>query len=115
MTRSITSPFAFATPLAARPLAAMLLLASLTTTSAQAQTFFDPPAPNMPYQAARHWYGYRVYYGYPYLSSYGPRHDPYWSYNSSYFPYQYHNDGSYYGLGYSGYAGDGWYGSYYYW
>lgn len=75
----------------------------------------NPPAPNMPYQAARFWHGYRIYYQYPYLSSYGPRYDPYWSYTTSRFPYLYQGDGSYYGLGYSGYAGDGWYGSYYYW
>lgn len=60
-------------------------------------------------------YDLRHYYLYPYHYSYGPRYDPYWSYTSSYFPARHYGDGSYYGLGYSGYAGDGWYGSYYYW
>lgn len=45
--------------------------------------------------------GRRTYRLYPYTYSYGHRHDPYWSYSSSYFPYGYQNDGSYYGLGYS--------------
>ena len=59
-------------------------------------------------------YNLRHYYLYPYHYSYGPRYDPYWSYNSSYFPETYYGDGSSYGLGYSGYSGNGWYGSYYY-
>lgn len=59
--------------------------------------------------------GRRTYRHYPYSYSYGPRHDPYWSYNASYFPYSYQGDGSYYGLGYSGYGGRGWYGNYWYW
>lgn len=59
--------------------------------------------------------GLRTYYDYPYTCSWGPRYDPYWSYKSSYFPEQYGGDGSYYGLGYSGTAGDGWYGTYWYW
>ncbi len=67
------------------------------------------------YEEARRWYGLRHYYGYPYHWSLGLRYDPYWSYNTSYFPETYHGDGSYYGIGYSGYNGDGWYGSYYYW
>jgi len=60
-------------------------------------------------------YDLRHYYGYPYHYSYGPRYDPYWSYTTSTYPALYDGDGSYYGMGYSGYAGDGWYGSYYYW
>ena len=67
------------------------------------------------YEDARRYYGLRHYYGYPYHWSLGLRYDPYWSYNSSYFPQTYDGDGSYYGIGYSGYNGDGWYGSYYYW
>ena len=59
--------------------------------------------------------GLRSYWLYPYYYSWGPRHDPYWSYKSSYFPESYGGDGSYYGLGYSGYAGNNWYGSYWYW
>lgn len=82
-------------------------LLALTTCTCAAQGFN--------YEYARKYQGFRRYYLYPYYWSYGPRYDPYWSYNSSYFPYQYHNDGSYYGIGYSGYAGDGWYGSYWYW
>ena len=67
------------------------------------------------YQQAQYWYGLRHYYGYPYQYSTGLRYDPYWSYNASYFPETYNGDGSYYGIGYSGYNGDGYYGSYYYW
>lgn len=82
-------------------------LALTLTASAQ---YFDPG-----YTDAMRYTSLRHYYGYPYSYSYGPRHDPYWSYNSSYFPDLYYGDGSYYGLGYSGYSGNGWYGSYYYW
>lgn len=67
------------------------------------------------YEDARRYYGVRHYSNYPYHWSLGLRYDPYWSYNSSYFPQTYGGDGSYYGLGYSGYAGRGGYGSYYYW
>ena len=67
------------------------------------------------YEDARRYYGIRHYSGYPYHWSLGLRYDPYWSYNSSYFPQTYDGDGSYYGLGYSGCSGGGWYGSYYYW
>lgn len=77
--------------------------------SASAQ-YFDPG-----YTEAMRYTSLRQYYGYPYRFSYGPRYDPYWSYNSSYFPELYYGDGSYYGIGYSGYNGNGWYGSYYYW
>lgn len=77
--------------------------------SASAQYF------SQDYQFAREYYGLRWYYLYPYKYSIGTRVDPYWSYASSYFPYPYHGDGSYYGLGYSGYRGDGWYGNYWYW
>lgn len=59
--------------------------------------------------------GRRSYRLYPYTYSYGNRVDPYWSYTASYFPYTYQGDGSYYGLGYSGYRGDNWYGNYWYW
>lgn len=59
--------------------------------------------------------GLRIYYNHPYVYSWGPRYDPYWSYKSSYYPQTYGGDGSYYGMGYSGYAGNGWYGSYWYW
>ncbi|MGI8905088.1 MAG: hypothetical protein ACR2IE_01195 [Candidatus Sumerlaeaceae bacterium] len=91
-----------------RTIIAILLLTTCSTTFPQAYGGFN-------YDYARQYQGFRRYYNYPYYYSWGPRYDPYWSYNSSYFPYQYHNDGSYYGLGYSGYAGDGWYGSYWYW
>ena len=59
--------------------------------------------------------GRRTYRLYPYSYSYGPRHDPYWSYSASYTPYSYQGDGSYYGLGYSGYYGQGANGNYWYW
>lgn len=59
--------------------------------------------------------GLRYYWGYPYFTSWGARHTPYWSYKSSYYPELYGGDGSYYGMGYSGYAGNNWYGSYWYW
>ena len=59
--------------------------------------------------------GLRHYWGYPYYYSWGARYDPYWSYKSSYYPELYGGDGSYYGMGYSGYAGNNWYGSYWYW
>ena len=59
--------------------------------------------------------GYRTYVGYPYRSSWGNRIDPYYSYSSTRQPYGYQSDGSYYGLGYSGYGGQGTYGNYWYW
>lgn len=59
--------------------------------------------------------GLRQYWGYPYYQSWGGCHHPYWSYKSSYYPEQYGGDGSYYGMGYSGYSGSNWYGSYWYW
>lgn len=59
--------------------------------------------------------GLRVYYDYPYAYSWGTRYDPYWSYTTSRYPDVYQGDGSYYGLGYSGYYGRDWYGSYWYW
>ncbi len=59
--------------------------------------------------------GRRSYRLYPYTYSYGNRVDPYWSYTASYFPYTYQGDGSYYGLGYSGYQGRGAHGNYWYW
>ena len=92
-----------------RILTGIVLLGALGVNAAQAQ-YFDPA-----YHRALRWNDLRHYYGYPYQWSVGPRYDPYWSYNSSYFPETYNGDGSYYGLGYSGYAGDGWYGSYWYW
>lgn len=67
------------------------------------------------FEDSRRWQNLRVYYGYPYTYSTGLRYDPYWSYNASYFPETYYGGGSYYGIGYSGYSGNGWYGSYYYW
>lgn len=85
------------------------LLIALSAGAASAQ-YFSPQ-----YENARRAYGLRYYASYPYEYSVGLRYDPYWSYNSSYFPQTYDGDGSYYGLGYSGYNGDGWYGSYYYW
>jgi hypothetical protein len=59
--------------------------------------------------------GSTTYWGYPYSHSYGYRVDPYWSYSSTRQPYAYQGDGSYYGLGYSGYSGDGAAGNYWYW
>ncbi|PKO19382.1 hypothetical protein CVU37_04100 [candidate division BRC1 bacterium HGW-BRC1-1] len=61
--------------------------------------------------------GYRNYVGYPYRSSWGYRIDPYWSYSSTRQPYGYQGDGSYYGLGYSRYGGQGnnYGGNYWYW
>lgn len=62
--------------------------------------------------------GWRCYWDYPYWHSIGPRYDPYWSYKSSYFPELYGGDGSYYGLGYSGWYGRGGtsdYGGWWYW
>lgn len=90
-----------------RTLVALALLGLASAASAQ---YFSKE-----YEEARRWYGVRHFSNYPYHYSLGLRYDPYWSYNSSYFPETYHGDGSYYGLGYSGYNGDGWYGSYYYW
>jgi hypothetical protein len=72
----------------------------------------EAPVKIIPYSEARQYYGIRFYnYGYPYRVSTGPRHDPYWSYNASYFPETYHGDGSYYGIGYSGGTASG----YWYW
>ncbi len=89
-----------------RLFAVLLLAVSAVPASAQ---YFSPQ-----YEELRRAYGVRHYSGYPYHYSTGLRYDPYWSYNSSYFPETYHGDGSYYGLGYS-YNGGGHYGSYYYW
>lgn len=89
---------------ASRSLLLAAILFSASAASAQSYALFDIDNPNL-----------RTYWGYPYTYSYGPRYDPYWSYKSSYFPELYHGDGSYYGLGYSGYSGRGWYGSYWYW
>ncbi len=67
-------------------------------------------------QPAHYRTGLRMYHLYPYQYSLGERYEPYWSYNSSYFPYNYQGDGSYYGLGYSGYGGQGGgMGGYWYW
>jgi hypothetical protein len=88
----------------------LLITAAPTVCQAELSPYFNPY-----YQHAREAYGLRHYYLYPYHYSVGTRYDPYWSYNSSYFPQTYQGDGSYYGLGYSGYAGDNWYGSYWYW
>ncbi len=54
-------------------------------------------------------------WGYPYSYHSGYRVTPYWSYSSTRQPYAYQGDGSYYGLGYSGYYGDGAAGNYWYW
>lgn len=62
--------------------------------------------------------GVRTYQLYPYQVSLGSgsRYDPTWSYNASYFPETRNGDGSYYGLGYSGYGNnDGGMGGYWYW
>lgn len=85
---------------------ALLFLITPATTSAH---YFSPT-----FEETQRKYNLRHYYLYPYHYSYGNRYDPYWSYTTSYFPQTYHGDGSSYGLGYSGYAGNGWYGSYYY-
>lgn len=95
------------THLIMRSLGAVALLSIASISAAQ---YFNPAFTEMQRK-----YDLRHYYLYPYNHSFGPRYDPYWSYNSSYFPETYYGDGSYYGLGYSGYAGNGWYGSYYYW
>jgi hypothetical protein len=54
------------------------------------------------------------YYDYPYTYSNGYRIDPYWSYTSTRVPSGYQGDGSYYGLGFSGWKGET-HGSYWYW
>jgi hypothetical protein len=58
--------------------------------------------------------GAHYYYGYPYTHSTGYRIDPYWSYTSTRVPSGYQGDGSYYGLGFSGWKGET-HGSYWYW
>ena len=92
--------------IAAFSLIAAMGVADAVTVQAQARYHgaYRYPAP-----------GYRTYVGYPYRSSWGYRIDPYWSYSSTRQPYGYHGDGSYYGLGYSGYWGQGTYGNYWYW
>jgi hypothetical protein len=54
------------------------------------------------------------YYDYPYTYANGYRVDPYWSYTSTRVPWGYQGDGSYYGLGFSGWKGET-HGSYWYW
>ena len=94
--KRIIAPFAVA-------LAAAILLAA-TAAPAQYRSCSRYSSPS-----------YRTYWGYPYSYSHGYRIDPYWSYTSTRSPYGYQGDGSYYGLGYSGYSGNGWYGNYWYW
>ena len=98
--------------------AALLAICALPSTmeaacaSCAEPAYAPAPVKIIPYSEARQNYGIRFYnYGYPYRYSMGPRYDPYWSYNSSYFPETYHGDGSYYGIGYSGGTASG----YWYW
>lgn len=89
---------------------AVFVVALIYTPNLVCAQYFDPDAYTVRYKT-----NVRTYSLYPYTTSVGPRYDPYWSYNSSYFPETYYGDGSYYGLGYSGSPGNGWYGTYWYW
>lgn len=89
---------------------AVLAVTLFAVSSSVFAQYFDPNAYTVRYKT-----NLRTYSLYPYTHSIGPRYDPYWSYNSSYFPETYQGDGSYYGLGYSGNAGREWYGTYWYW
>ncbi len=92
------------------------ILLSAFTMTAVAVVLCPAPVPAQFYQTYEQLSGRRSYHLYPYTFSYGNRHDPYWSYNASYFPYHNQGDGSYYGLGYSGYGGrSGGQGNYWYW